>query len=158
MPPKKTLPSDSSSFTPVTSSSRGHLFPLKNGVSEGTIFSLSRSSQCLIYQLIKSAGLGGADAQDKTHQAQPLTGGAGEALARLMGLSWTFLPIPTSLSLSWSLLDSSPCHETSGFVFIPFSGNASFSSSLVSIDAVSANPRKCVSRFASVRFSEVISV
>lgn len=167
--PEKNPAPDSSSVTPVTSSSRGHLFPLKNGVSEGTIFSPSRSSQCLIYQLIKStARLGGADAEDKTHQAAAPDRRSRELWLDSAGLSSPSPAppgIPTSALFPWLFLDISHCshNEISGFVFILFSGNASFSSSL-RIGALSlqtqilAPPRKCGSCFARVRFSEFISV
>lgn len=161
----------------VTSSFRGHLFSLKNCVSEGTILALSCSYHCLIYQLIKNtARLHGADADDKRHQVAAHDRRSTRTLARLIGLSCPFLPIPgstrnsqlcliflvafrlLSLKSQWDFL----------FVFILFSGNASFSSLLlVKIGVLAMCPlqiqilaplRKCVSRFPGVSFSEIISV
>lgn len=81
----------------VTSSFRGHLFSLKNRVSEGTILALSCSYHCLIYQLIKNtARLEGADADDKRHQVAARDRRSARALAKLIGLSCPSLPIPGS--------------------------------------------------------------
>lgn len=81
----------------VTSSFRGHLFSLKNRISEGTILALSCSYHCLVYQLIKNtARLNGADADDKRHQVAVHDRRSMTALTRLIGLSCPFLPIPSS--------------------------------------------------------------
>lgn len=153
------------------------MFSLKNRVSEGTILALSCSYHCLIYQLIKNtARLDGADADDKRHQVAAHGRRSTRALARLIGLSCPFLPIPGSARNSQLGLICMVAFRSLSlklqrdvlFVFILFSGNASFSSlPPAKIGALAMHPlqiqilaptRKYVSRFAGVIFSEVISV